>query len=165
MRTMRTPWPITTPQAISFTQPSADLVRNRRSINQTTPPLDRQIIARIQSQVHLAQQSLSSNEIAPATEYLNQAVRLLAQAIPLETALPADQASQKKSDSRLGKLSSREREVLQLLVQGKSALNISQLLHLSIATVYTYHQRIRVKLNLHDLPSLTRFALDQQLVT
>lgn len=59
----------------------------------------------------------------------------------------------------LATLSSREREVLQLVVEGKSSADIAQVLSLSPKTVETYRSRMMQKLNINDLPSLVRFAI------
>ena len=61
-------------------------------------------------------------------------------------------------------LSNREREVLQLLVSGKSTGEIAQLLTLAPGTVSTYRRRIMEKLDVSDLAGLIRFADQQQLL-
>jgi DNA-binding NarL/FixJ family response regulator len=61
--------------------------------------------------------------------------------------------------SPLERLSHREREVLQMVVEGKSSADIALILSLSPKTVETYRVRLMRKLNLHDLPSLIRFAI------
>ncbi len=62
-------------------------------------------------------------------------------------------------------LSQREREVLQFVVEGLSSQEIAQQLSLSPRTVETYRSRIMQKLDLHDLPSLTKFAIENGLTT
>jgi DNA-binding NarL/FixJ family response regulator len=62
-------------------------------------------------------------------------------------------------------LSAREREVLQLLAEGKSAKQIANLLNLSVKTVETHRQHIMDKLNLHSLPELTRYAIREGLIS
>jgi DNA-binding NarL/FixJ family response regulator len=62
-------------------------------------------------------------------------------------------------------LSSREREVLQLVVEGKSNPEIAHLLTLSVKTVETYRSRLMEKLNIRDLPSLVKFAIQYGLTT
>jgi len=66
--------------------------------------------------------------------------------------------------SRLDLLSAREREILQLTVEGRSSAQIAQMLALSPKTVETYRSRMMNKLALHDLPSLVKFALQQGLI-
>ncbi len=56
-------------------------------------------------------------------------------------------------------LSSRERQVLQLLVEGKSNAVIARFLSLSPKTVETYRARVMQKLNIDDIPSLVKFAI------
>ncbi len=63
----------------------------------------------------------------------------------------------------LAKLSSREREVLQLVVEGKSSADIAESLSLSPKTIETYRSRLMQKLNINDLPSLVRFAIQHGL--
>ncbi|GAB6042840.1 response regulator transcription factor [Endothiovibrio diazotrophicus] len=60
----------------------------------------------------------------------------------------------------LESLSSREREVLQLVVEGYSSKRIGELAHLSPKTVETYRARIMRKLGLHTLTALIRFAIE-----
>jgi len=67
--------------------------------------------------------------------------------------------------SPLGSLSPREREVLQLVVEGKSSVEIAEILFLSPKTVETYRSRVMEKLGIHDLPSLVKFAIQHGLTT
>jgi len=66
-------------------------------------------------------------------------------------------------DSPLSRLSAREREVLQLVAEGRSSAEISGLLSLSPKTVDTYRSRLMHKLGLTDLPGLVRFAIQHGL--
>ena len=56
-------------------------------------------------------------------------------------------------------LSSREREILQLVVEGKSSAEIAETLYLSPKTVETYRSRLMKKLDVNNLPSLVKFAI------
>jgi DNA-binding NarL/FixJ family response regulator len=67
--------------------------------------------------------------------------------------------------SPLEKLSSREREILQMVVEGKSSLEISRVLFLSPKTVETYRSRLMEKLGIHDIPNLVKFAITQGLTS
>jgi len=62
-------------------------------------------------------------------------------------------------------LSNRERQVLQLVVEGNTSAHIAGQLALSPKTVETYRSRIMQKLGLHDTPSLVKFALQHGLTT
>jgi len=59
----------------------------------------------------------------------------------------------------LSTLSSRERQVLQMVAEGKSSTAIAQALFLSPKTVETYRSRLMQKLELHDITSLVKFAI------
>jgi len=61
--------------------------------------------------------------------------------------------------SPLERLSVRERQVLQLVVEGHSSSAIAGMVHLSPKSVDTYRSRIMKKLAVEDLASLVRFAL------
>lgn len=61
--------------------------------------------------------------------------------------------------SPLERLSPREREVLQLVVEGKTSAEIAEVLFLSPKTVDTYRSRLMQKLGVHDLPALVKFAI------
>jgi len=63
------------------------------------------------------------------------------------------------ASAELDLLSMRERQVLQLLVQGRRYAEIAEMLSLSPKTVETYRGRILSKLGLKDLPSLVKFAI------
>lgn len=56
-------------------------------------------------------------------------------------------------------LSAREREVLQLLAEGKGVADIAETLHLSRKTIETHRAHLYQKLDIHDLPGLVRFAI------
>jgi DNA-binding NarL/FixJ family response regulator len=62
-------------------------------------------------------------------------------------------------DDPLARLSSREREILQLLVEGKSNTKIADLLFLSPKTIETYKSHLMQKLGIGDLPTLVKFAI------
>ena len=61
-------------------------------------------------------------------------------------------------------LSSREREVLQLIAEGKTNKEIAVLLNLSVYTVDAHRGRIMEKLNLHSTGELVRFAVRKGLI-
>jgi DNA-binding NarL/FixJ family response regulator len=65
--------------------------------------------------------------------------------------------------SPLDRLSDREREVLQLIVEGRSSARIAEVLALSSKTVETYRSRLMHKLGISDLPTLVKFAISHGL--
>jgi DNA-binding NarL/FixJ family response regulator len=64
-----------------------------------------------------------------------------------------------EADSPLARLSPREREIMQLVVEGQSSVEIAQALVLSPKTVETYRSRLMQKLDIGDLPALVKFAI------
>jgi DNA-binding NarL/FixJ family response regulator len=62
-------------------------------------------------------------------------------------------------------LTAREREILQLLAEGKSNKDISSALNLSPYTVETHRGNILQKLNLHSLPELILYAVRKGVIT
>jgi DNA-binding NarL/FixJ family response regulator len=65
----------------------------------------------------------------------------------------------KDVDEPLTRLSSREREILQLLVEGNTNARIAELLFLSPKTIETYRSHLMQKLGISDLPGLVKFAI------
>ena len=65
------------------------------------------------------------------------------------------------SDEPLQRLSSRERQVLQMLAEGHAIAKIAGTLSLSPKTVETYRARMMEKLRIRDFASLIRFAIQQ----
>jgi len=61
-------------------------------------------------------------------------------------------------------LSSREREVLQMIAEGKTNKEIAVTLNLSVYTVEAHRGRIMEKLNLHSTGELVRFAVRNGLI-
>jgi DNA-binding NarL/FixJ family response regulator len=62
-------------------------------------------------------------------------------------------------------LTMREREVLQLLVEGNTVKQIADHLHLSIKTVHAHRQKIMEKLNIYNIAELTKYAIREGLIS
>jgi two-component system response regulator NreC len=62
-------------------------------------------------------------------------------------------------------LSLREREVLQLLAEGKTTKEIATDLYRSVKTIETYRQKIMEKLDIHNLADLIKFAIREGLTS
>ena len=60
-------------------------------------------------------------------------------------------------------LTSREREVLQLLAEGHGTKVIASRLHVSVKTIETHRHRIMRKLDLHSVAELTKYAIREGL--
>jgi len=62
-------------------------------------------------------------------------------------------------------LTSRQREILQLIAEGKTTKDIAQLLDLSTKTVETHRTELMKRLEIHDLAGLVRYAIRHGLVS
>jgi len=62
-------------------------------------------------------------------------------------------------------LTSRQREILQLVAEGKSTKDVAQMLGLSIKTVETHRSQIMDRLAIRDLAGLVRYAVRTGLVS
>lgn len=62
-------------------------------------------------------------------------------------------------------LTLREREVLQLLAEGKTTREISSSLQISVKTVETYRKQIMDKLDIHSIAELTKYAVREGLTS
>jgi DNA-binding NarL/FixJ family response regulator len=64
-----------------------------------------------------------------------------------------------RRDSPIELLSSRERQMLQILLEGKTSVEMANTFSLSVKTIETYRSRMMRKLGIRDLPSLVKFAI------
>lgn len=106
----------------------------------------------------------TGSELVTAVRAVSEGRRYLAQRIS-DTVLE-DYLHQRAESSRpspLESLSEREREVLQLVAEGLSSAEVAARLSLSSRTVETYRARLMKKLDLRELPSLIRFAIENGL--
>jgi DNA-binding NarL/FixJ family response regulator len=62
-------------------------------------------------------------------------------------------------DLPLTDLTPRQREVLQLLAEGKSIKQIAAALHVTVKTVHTHRQHLMEKLDIHSIAELTKYAI------
>lgn len=62
-------------------------------------------------------------------------------------------------------LSLREKEIMQLLVSGRSNREIAEMIHVSVSTVETHRNNIFQKLCVHNLPELILYAVRKGLVS
>jgi DNA-binding NarL/FixJ family response regulator len=68
------------------------------------------------------------------------------------------------ADNPVEILTPRQREILQLVAEGRSTKEVASLLSLSIKTVEAHRSQIMERLDIHDLPGLVRFAIRTGLV-
>lgn len=79
----------------------------------------------------------------------------------LEDYLRRHPAEDNVSDS----LTPRQKEILQLIAEGKSVKQISTILLISVKTVETHKAHLMERLNIHDVAGLTRFAVGHGIVS
>jgi PAS domain S-box-containing protein len=65
----------------------------------------------------------------------------------------------------LERLSARERQVLQMIVDGRTSAEVAENLGLSPKSVDTYRSRMMAKLDIGDLPTLVKFAIRHRITT
>jgi DNA-binding NarL/FixJ family response regulator len=74
------------------------------------------------------------------------------------------QAYRAKSDLPPDPLTPRERQVLQLIAEGKRTKEIAALLGVSVKTAESHRTRLMEKLNIHETAGLVRYALQRGLI-
>ena len=106
----------------------------------------------------------AGSEVVNAVRSVHAGNRYMSQKI--SDALVDDYVSRSqvgRARAPLERLSPREREILQLVVEGRSSADIAEVLFLSPKTVDTYRSRLMRKLGIRDLPSLVKFAIQHGL--
>lgn len=79
----------------------------------------------------------------------------------LEDYLNHDLRSEKDDPNAL---SAREREVLQLIAEGKTSREIAEILNLSVKTVQSHRTSLMQKLDLHDRGELIKYAIQKKII-
>lgn len=108
-----------------------------------------------------------------AEEDLVQAVRIVAQGRPFfspkitQTLLEdyVRQLRQKGLQDSYDLLTEREKEVLQLLAEGKSNKEVATILDLSVYTVETHRTNLMQKLNLHNTAEIVLYAVRKKIIS
>ena len=70
-----------------------------------------------------------------------------------------------REDGSLESLTSREREIIQLVAESHSTKEIAAKLNISAKTTDTHRANIMKKLDIHDVAGLTRFAIYNRLIS
>lgn len=100
-----------------------------------------------------------------AADELVEAIRVVARGERfLSPAVAALAVKVGSAASQLDRLTTREREVLQLIAEGNSNKAIAARLTLSVKTIEAHRTNLMAKLDIHDTASLTRFAIARGLV-
>ena len=104
---------------------------------------------------YLLKQS-AAEEVATAVRTVAAGKRYLSAAV---AEIVAEQLGRPPASDTLETLSSRERQILQLVAEGKSSTDIGHDLNLSPKTIDTYRSRLMQKLQVKDLPGLIKLAI------
>jgi DNA-binding NarL/FixJ family response regulator len=104
----------------------------------------------------------AANEIIDAVRAVRAGHRYLS---PKVAEVLADNISRGGGASPLASLSKRERQVLQLVAEGRSSAQIAATLHLSPKSVDTYRSRLMQKLHIGDVAGLVKFAIQHGLTS
>jgi DNA-binding NarL/FixJ family response regulator len=80
-----------------------------------------------------------------------------------KTAQPAGDGWEFNRSSR-SRLTPREREVLQLLAEGKSNKEVAEILQISVKTAETHRANIMLKLDFHSVTELVRYAVRNKII-
>jgi DNA-binding NarL/FixJ family response regulator len=104
---------------------------------------------------------MAVEEVITAVRTVHEGGRYLSPALAESVPDPASGYARSPVDS----LSTRERQVLQLVVEGRTSSEIARMIHLSPKSVDTYRSRLMLKLGVRDLPSLVKFALEHGLTS
>ncbi len=70
-----------------------------------------------------------------------------------------------KEDEEYAKLTEREREILQLIAEGRANREIAELLNISIKTVESHRSHLMDKLNIRNIAELTQYAIRKGLIS
>jgi DNA-binding NarL/FixJ family response regulator len=98
-------------------------------------------------------------EVVKAVRLVHEGKYYLSQKISDDSVTDYLKVLNGKNGGPISRLGRREREILQYVVEGKSSAEIAKILALSQKTVETYRSRIHSKLEINDLPSLIKFAI------
>ena len=78
--------------------------------------------------------------------------------------LEAMKQGSRSSENPAAALTLRQREVLQLLAEGKTNKEVGQLLGISVKTAMSHREHVMEKLDLHSRTELIRFAIKQGII-
>jgi DNA-binding NarL/FixJ family response regulator len=108
----------------------------------------------------------ASDELIAAIDAVLKGQRFLSPAI---ASTVVDEALQESPTATTGTafsaISDREREVLQILAEGRTSKEIAAELHVSVKTVETHRREIMRKLDLHSVAELTKYAVREGLTS
>ena len=103
----------------------------------------------------------TTSELEMAIEAVNKGEIYLSPAVAkgvLDNCLECFEHADREAQE-LEELTPRHRQILQLVVEGKTSKEIAELLHLSAKTVEGHRAELMNRLGIHDIPNLVRYAI------
>jgi DNA-binding NarL/FixJ family response regulator len=163
---------------LDISMPDLNGVEATRQIRQACPNTEVLILTMHESDV-LLRESLNAGAKGyllkeDADDYLHSAIEALrkhktyfspkiTKAMSGERfSLSVDEADR---DVPLNRLTSREKEVTQLLTEGKSNKEVATILRISVKTVEAHRTRIMLKLGIHSITGLVRYAIRNKIIS
>lgn len=107
----------------------------------------------------------AGTEVVAAVRAVYKGTRYLSQKISDRIVDEYLSAREPKTGNPIERLTQREREVLQLVTEGRSSAEIAGIMFLSPKTIETYRSRLMHKLGVNDMPSLVKLAIRYGLTT
>lgn len=104
------------------------------------------------------------SELVSAIQAVNNGEAVLSPAITRLLVKDYLRNGNNKSEANSDLLFLREREVLQLIAEGKTSREIAEILSLSIKTVQSHRASMLQKLDLHDRGDLIRYAIQHKII-
>jgi DNA-binding NarL/FixJ family response regulator len=144
-----------------------DVARRLRAVS----PRTRLLMLSMHAKVEYVQQALwagangyllkesAGHHVASAVRVVHSGQRYLGSGVPLRALAPASR------EDPLERLSAREIEVLKLVVEGNTSMEVATQLGLSPKSIDTYRSRLMSKLDVDDLPALVKFAIRRGLTS
>ncbi|MFJ9448941.1 response regulator [Herbaspirillum sp. NPDC101397] len=105
----------------------------------------------------------AGSELVNAIRIVQSGQRYLSQKI--SDTVVDDYLLESRAAGPLDALSTREREVLQLVAEGHSSAQVAAMLSLSPKSIETYRSRLMQKIGVSDLPSLVKFSIHHGLIS
>jgi len=107
----------------------------------------------------------AADELLMALDAVGRGETYLSPAIAASVVDHALRARPSPSSGPEKPLSAREREVVQLVAEGKSSKEIAMILHIAVPTVDTHRRQIMDKLQLRTIAELTKYAIREGLTS
>jgi len=107
---------------------------------------------------------LLKDRVSDVDEFAAAVRRVAEGGSALDPAVVSQLVGRRRRDDPIDELTPREREVIQLLAEGKTSKEVAVALHLSVKTAETHRTNLMRKLDLHSVADLTLYAVRNGIV-